>query len=53
MKGEKFANTIKDIVVHVINHSTYHRAQIAQLVKQSGGEPAKTDYIVYQREFQK
>jgi uncharacterized damage-inducible protein DinB len=53
MKGEKFANTIKDIVVHVINHSTYHRAQIAQLVKQSGGEPARTDYIVYQREFQK
>jgi uncharacterized damage-inducible protein DinB len=53
MRGQKFANTIKDIVVHVINHSTYHRAQIAQLVKQSGGEPAKTDYIVYQREFQK
>lgn len=53
MKGEKFTNTIKDIVVHVINHSTYHRAQIAQLIRQSGGEPAKTDYIVYQRMFQK
>jgi len=53
IKGEKFANTIKDIVVHVINHSSYHRAQIAQFVKQSGGEPARTDYIVYQREFQK
>lgn len=52
-KGEKFANTIKDIVVQVINHSTYHRAQIAQLVRQSGGEPAKTDYIIYQRQFQK
>jgi uncharacterized damage-inducible protein DinB len=52
-KGEKFINTIKDIIVHVIIHSTYHRAQIAQLVRQSGGEPAKTDYIVYQRMFQK
>jgi len=52
-EGEKLANNIKDIVVHVINHSTYHRAQIALLVRQSGGEPAKTDYIVYQREFQK
>ena len=52
-KGEKFSNTIKDIIVHVINHSTYHRAQIAQLVRQSGGEPARTDYIVYQRAFQK
>ena len=51
IKGEKFSNTIKDIITHVINHSTYHRAQIAQLVRQSGGEPAKTDYIVYQRRF--
>lgn len=50
-KGEMFTNTIKDILTHVINHSTYHRAQIAQLVRQSGGEPAKTDYIVYQRRF--
>jgi len=52
-KGEKFTNTIRDIVVQVINHSTYHRAQIAQLIRQSGGEPVKTDYIVYQRQFQK
>lgn len=53
MKGEKFVNTIKDIITHVINHSTYHRAQIASLVRQAGGEPAKTDYIFYQRQFQK
>ena len=52
-KGETFTNTIKDVIVHVINHSTYHRAQIALLVRQAGGEPAKTDYIVYQRQFQK
>ena len=52
-KGEKHTNTIKDIITHVINHSTYHRAQIAQLVRQSRGEPAKTDYIAYQRQFQK
>jgi len=37
----------------MINHSTYHRAQIALLVKSSNGEPAKTDYIFYQRQFQK
>ena len=52
-KGEKFTNTIKDIVAHVINHSTYHRAQIAQKVKALGGKPAVTDYIVYQRQVQK
>ena len=52
-KGERFSNKIKDIVIQVINHSSYHRAQIALLVRQSGGEPAKTDYILYQRQFQK
>ena len=48
-KGDKFSNAIKDMIVQVINHSTYHRAQIAMLVRQAGGEPAKTDYIIYQR----
>jgi uncharacterized damage-inducible protein DinB len=52
-KGEKFENTIKDICSHVINHSTYHRAQIAQLIKRAKGIPVITDYIVYQRELQK
>jgi uncharacterized damage-inducible protein DinB len=52
-KEERFTNTIKDIIIQVINHSTYHRAQIASLVRQAGGEPAKTDYIIYQRQVQK
>ena len=52
-KGEMFTNTIKDIITHVINHSSYHRGQIAQKVKKLGGKPAVTDYIFYQRQFQK
>jgi len=52
-KGEKFSSKIKDIIIQVINHSTYHRAQIAMLVRQASGEPAITDYIFYQRQFQK
>jgi uncharacterized damage-inducible protein DinB len=51
-KGEKFENSIKDICSHVINHSTYHRAQIAKIIKRAEGTPAVTDYIVYQRELQ-
>lgn len=49
-KGDYWENTIGDIVTHIINHSTYHRAQ---LMRQSGDQPPKTDYIVYQRQFQK
>ena len=52
-KGETFTNSIKDIATHIINHAAYHRAQIAQHVKRANGTPAVTDYIVYQREFQK
>lgn len=52
-KGENWENTIGDIVTHIINHSTYHRAQIAQLMRQSDDQPPKTDYIIYQRHFQK
>jgi uncharacterized damage-inducible protein DinB len=51
-RGEKYVNTLRDIIIHIINHSTYHRAQIAQSIKALGGKPAITDYIVYQRELQ-
>lgn len=51
--GENFESSIKDIATQVLNHSTYHRAQIALLVRQANGTPAITDYIVYQRELQK
>lgn len=48
-KGKKHNNNIKDIAIHIINHSSYHRGQIAQLVREKGGSPAYTDYIHYQR----
>jgi uncharacterized damage-inducible protein DinB len=48
-KGDVFSNKIKDVLYHVINHSTYHRAQIATELKQNGIEPINTDYIFYKR----
>lgn len=51
-KGDDFENSLKDIITHILNHSTYHRAQIAQIVRRADGQPAVTDYIVYQRELQ-
>lgn len=47
--GQPFANTVGDILFHVINHSTYHRGQIALLFRQQGLEPLITDYIFYRR----
>jgi uncharacterized damage-inducible protein DinB len=48
-KGEKFANTRQDILLHVVNHSTYHRGQIASALKHAGIDPPTTDYIFYKR----
>jgi uncharacterized damage-inducible protein DinB len=44
-KGESWTSTIREILMHVILHGTYHRGQIAMLVRQSGHAPAYTDFI--------
>lgn len=48
-KGQTFLNSVRDILFHVINHSNYHRAQIASEFKAQGIEPPVTDYIFYKR----
>lgn len=48
-KGVRFVNSASDILTHIINHSTYHRGQIASIVRKEGGTPAVTDYIAFKR----
>lgn len=48
-KGQAFKNTVRDILFHLINHSNYHKGQIARDFRQNGLEPLKTDYIFYKR----
>ena len=48
-RGQHFTNTLQDIYFHVINHSNYHRAQLAVLFREAGGTPPVTDYIIYRR----
>ena len=48
-KGQTFHNSIRDILFHIINHSTYHRGQIALDFRQNGAAPLATDYIFYKR----
>jgi uncharacterized damage-inducible protein DinB len=50
LKGDSYENQLSDIIAHVINHGTHHRAQIGQLLKQAGVENLpNTDYIFYLR----
>lgn len=49
-QGKQFHNQVRDIHFHLINHSNYHRGQIARELKQHGLEAPVSDFIIYQRE---
>ncbi|MGZ3751391.1 MAG: DinB family protein [Mucilaginibacter sp.] len=49
LNGDPYQNKLKDILTHVINHGTHHRAQIGQLLKLEGAELPNTDFIFYLR----
>ncbi len=48
--GNRFRNTVEEILTQLFTHSYYHRGQIAMLVRASGGQPAVTDLIYLCRE---
>jgi uncharacterized damage-inducible protein DinB len=48
--GKAFTNSIEEIVQHVVNHGTYHRGNIASILRQLGLVSVATDYVVYLRE---
>ena len=43
--GAALSKKVSDILIHVVNHSTYHRGQIAMLMRANGLEPVPSDYI--------
>jgi uncharacterized damage-inducible protein DinB len=51
-KGDSFDNPLNNILAHVVNHGTHHRAQIGQQLKFAGIENLPiTDYIFYLRQL--
>ena len=42
--GKEFTRVLGDALFHVANHGTYHRGQVATLVRQLGRSPLSTDY---------
>lgn len=47
--GDSYTNNVEMIMIHLVNHSSYHRAQVALLLRQKGLEPVNTDFITYDR----
>lgn len=48
-QGHKFTGLGSDIMLHVMNHNTYHRGQIATMIRKAGYVPPVTDYIILKR----
>ena len=47
--GQEFTSRVEDILLHVVMHGSYHRGQVAMLIRDGGGTPAPTDYIAFVR----
>jgi len=52
MSGTPGASPLWQMVVHVVNHATYHRGQVTTLLRQHNAVPSKsTDLITFFREM--
>ena len=48
--GIFYSHTLTQLVAHLVNHSTYHRGQVATLLRQLGSQSESTDMVTFQRE---
>ena len=46
-RGERFSYLLWQQMMHVVNHSSYHRGQVTTLLRQLGAEPLSTDLLLY------
>jgi len=51
--GETFEVTLRDILLQLITHSSYHRGQAAMIVRDLGGIPSVTSYMAFSRRMSK
>jgi uncharacterized damage-inducible protein DinB len=50
LAGKAFSDSLDGLIRHVVNHSTYHRGQVATQLRQLGLKPPSTDLIVFLRQ---
>ena len=46
--GQPWDRPLWRLLVHAVNHSTYHRGQVAMMLRQVGCAPAATDFVSYE-----
>jgi uncharacterized damage-inducible protein DinB len=51
LNGTPMSGALAPMLQHVANHGTYHRGQIATMLRQLGAKGVSTDLIAYHREL--
>jgi uncharacterized damage-inducible protein DinB len=46
-RGETHTAPFRQVMLHVVNHSTYHRGQVVAQLRQLGHTPPATDLVYY------
>jgi len=50
LSGDAYTNRLLDLLLHVVNHSTYHRGQLTTMFRQLGARPVPLDYVLFKRQ---
>ncbi len=50
LKNEQWRYALGDALVHLVNHSTYHRGQVVTMLRQVGASAVATDLLVFRDE---
>jgi uncharacterized damage-inducible protein DinB len=46
-QGNRYAYSVGNILKHVVNHGSYHRGQVATMLRQLSAKPVSTDFLHY------
>ncbi len=49
VEGPRYTSTVEDLLTQLFAHSSYHRGQIALLLRQLGCEPPETEFVFWSR----
>ncbi len=46
-KGDHYELPLAEVITHVVNHATYHRGQLVNMLRMAGTIPTSTDYFLF------
>lgn len=50
-RGDQFTLPLGELILHCLDHGTYHRGQVNSLIKLAGGTPVALNYLQFSLEY--